>query len=132
MSGAIGGAIPAGTPATALLGVGPTVTLHSARDACAGSIAFGCNRNDGLSDPDAFNIQLSNWYGDDGTNPNLDVQWGPNTRGSDLLYHTQTVREAFAVYTQGVWQINDKFALTAGIRYASDTLTAEENCLAIL
>ena len=57
MSAAIGGAIPAGTPATALLGVGPMVTLHSARDSCAGSTAFGCNRNDGLIDPDAFNIQ---------------------------------------------------------------------------
>jgi len=127
MSGAIGGAIPAGTPATALLGTGPTVTLHSARDSCAGSTAFGCNRNDGLTDPDAYNIQVSNWYGDGGTNPDLDVQWGPNTIGSDLLYHTQTVREAFAVYTQGVWQMNDKFALTAGVRYASDTVTAEEN-----
>ena len=58
----------------------------------------------------------------------LDVQNGPNTRGSDLLYHTQTVkREAFAAYTQAVWDINDKFTLTAGIRYAYDEITAEEN-----
>jgi iron complex outermembrane receptor protein len=44
-----------------------------------------------------------------------------------LLYATQTGREAFAAYTQAVWDINDTFTLTAGIRYASDEVTAEEN-----
>ena len=72
-------------------------------------------------------LQLSPWLGDPGTHPDLDVQWGPNTIGSDLLYHTQTQREAFAAYSQGVWQINDKFALTMGLRYARDELIAEEN-----
>ena len=67
------------------------------------------------------------WAGDDSGNPDLDVKWGPNTLGSDLLYHTQTEREAFAAYTQAVWEINDQFALTMGLRYAKDELTAEEN-----
>ena len=80
-----------------------------------------------VQDPDAYNLQLSPWLGDPGTHPDLDVQWGPNTLGSDLLYHTQTQREAFAAYSQGVWQINDKFALTMGLRYARDELIAEEN-----
>jgi len=102
-------------------------TLHAARESCEGSIAFGCNRNDSLQDPDAYNIQLSAWMGDPGTDPDLDVKWGPNTLGSDLLYHTQTQRKAFAAYSQGVWEINDRFALTVGLRYAKDELVAEEN-----
>jgi outer membrane receptor protein involved in Fe transport len=102
-------------------------TLHAARASCDGSTALGCNRNDSLQNPDLYNIQLSAWMGDPGTDPDLDVKWGPNTIGSDLLYHTKTEREAFAAYSQGVWQINDKFALTLGVRYASDKLVAEEN-----
>ena len=39
--------------------------------------------------------------GDPGTDPDLDVKWGPNTLGSDLLYHTQTKRKAFAAYLKG-------------------------------
>jgi outer membrane receptor protein involved in Fe transport len=126
-SAAVGGTIPVGTPASALLGFNPMATLHTARDSCAGSTAFGCNRNDSLQDPDAYNLYLSQWYGDPGTHPDLDVKHGPNTIGSDLLYHTQTQREAFAAYSQGVWQINEQFALTVGLRYASDKLLAEEN-----
>ena len=92
-----------------------TVTLHSARDSCAGSdcglVVIVMTRLNATPGTATDNIQARNWYWfglDDGTNPDLDVQWGPNTIGSDLLYHTQTVREAFAVYTQGVWQMNDK------------------------
>jgi outer membrane receptor protein involved in Fe transport len=73
------------------------------------------------------NLIIAPWKGDDGTNPDMDVLHGPNTRGSDLLYATQTVREAFAAYSQAVWDINDTFTLTMGIRYASDEVTAEEN-----
>jgi len=115
-------------------------TLHSARDAClnAATPAASCAVNASVENSNADlglsgvggrtdNLQLAPWYGDDGTNPDLDVQNGPNTRGSDLLYHTQTKREAFAAYTQAVWDINDKFTLTAGIRYAYDEITAEEN-----
>ena len=112
------------------------VTLHSARDSCIGDDRFGCNRNDSVENADAGataledpsrNLQVGLWAGDDGSNPDLDVQWGPNTLGSDLLYHTQTKREAFAAYTQAVWDISDKFALTMGLRYAEDELIAEEN-----
>ena len=112
------------------------VTLHSARDSCIGDDRFGCNRNDSVENADAGatatenpsrNLQIGAWAGDDGSNPDLDVKWGPNTLGSDLLYHTQTKREAFAAYTQAVWDISDKFALTMGLRYAEDELIAEEN-----
>ena len=86
-----------------------------------------CNRNDSVENADAGatatenpsrNLQIGVWAGDDGNNPDLDVKWGPNTFGSDLLYHTQTERKAFAAYTQAVWEINDQFALTMGLRYA--------------
>ena len=112
------------------------ISLHSARDSCVGSDRFGCNSNDSVANADAGatatenpsrNLMIGLWTGDDGTNPDLDVQWGPNSVGSDLLYHTQTNRKAFAAYTQGVWQVNDKVAVTAGIRYAKDELVAEEN-----
>ena len=124
MMGALGISVP-----------GP-VTLHSARDSCIGDDRFGCNRNDSVENADAGatatenpsrNLQIGVWAGDDGSNPDLDVQWGPNTLGSDLLYHTQTKREAFAAYTQAVWEINEQFALTMGLRYAEDELVAEEN-----
>ena len=112
------------------------ISLHSARDPVLVATRFGCNSNDSVANADAGatatenpsrNLMIGLWTGDDGTNPDLDVQWGPNSVGSDLLYHTQTNRKAFAAYTQGVWQVNDKVAVTAGIRYAKDELVAEEN-----
>ncbi len=101
----------------------PMVNLFSARESCnVASPAESCQRNNGGN-----NLQTSAWYGDDGSNPALNVLNGPSTAGSDLLYATQTVREAFAAYTQGVWNINETFDLTLGVRYAEDQVTAEEN-----
>ena len=48
------------------------------------------------------NLLLSLAQGDDGTNDALNVINGPNTIGSDLLYATQTKRDSFAAYSQGV------------------------------
>ena len=101
----------------------PMVNLFSAKESCnVAEPAESCQRNFGGN-----NLQTSAWYGDDGTNPALNVINGPSTSATDLLYATQTVREAFAAYTQGVWDINDTFALTLGVRYAEDQVTAEEN-----
>ena len=75
----------------------------------------------------ALNLQTSGWFGDDGSNPELDVAHGPNTTATDLLYATQTKRDAFAAYTQGVWEFAESFSVTAGVRYARDEVTAEEN-----
>ena len=36
--------------------------------------------------------------------------------------------EAFAAYTQAVWDISDKFALTMGLRYAEDELIGKKTC----
>lgn len=102
----------------------PMVSLYSAKMSCtmAATPAESCQRNNGGN-----NLQTSAWYGDNGTNPDLNVRHGPITTASDLLYATQTKREAFAAYTQGVWDINDTFSLTFGIRYAEDEVVAEEN-----
>jgi outer membrane receptor protein involved in Fe transport len=101
----------------------PMVTLYSAKNSCqVANPAPSCSRNNGGN-----NLQTSKWYGDDGTNLLLNVKHGPRTTATDLLYATQTKREAFAAYTQGVWDINDTFTLTLGVRYAWDDIKAEEN-----
>lgn len=111
---------------------GRTPTLHSARDLCSDPATRTpqCAVNFASNNPAPIpnnNLHLGVWTGDDGTNPDLNVSHGINSRGSDLLYHTQTKRDAFAVYTQGVWDINEAFTLTFGIRYAEDEVDAEEN-----
>ncbi len=118
---------------------GPMVDLFSARRSCVDAdvpapscapnyavkftneelAAAGAGRND--------NLQLSQWLGDDGTNRALDVIHGPKTAATDLLYTTQTERDAFAAYTQAVYDINTTFSLTLGLRYAQDQVTAQEN-----
>jgi outer membrane receptor protein involved in Fe transport len=54
------------------------------------------------------------------------VEHGPDTIGTERLVSNQTRRDAFAAYTQGVWDINELFTLTAGIRYAKDKIKGEE------
>ena len=111
---------------------GQMPTLHSARDLCRDPATRlpQCSVNYASQNPapaENNNLHLGVWGGDDGTNPDLDVSHGINSLGSDLLYHTRTQRDAFAVYTQGVWDINETFTLTFGIRYAEDEVDAEEN-----
>ncbi len=113
------------------------IDLYSAKDSCVGSAAPSCQRNFSVENPQTggnrfagLNFQQAPWYGDNGSNAGgilLDALHGPNTIGTDLLYATQTQRDAFAVYTQGVWDFSERFSLTAGVRYARDTIAAEEN-----
>jgi outer membrane receptor protein involved in Fe transport len=138
--------IPEGTPAGALLGGAPMATLFSAKNTClvenpgpACARNFGAENSTEALDLNSIalgggagavrnnNLYLSQWYGDDGTNSELDVINGINSIGSDLLYATQTQREAFAAYTQAVWDFADKLTLTVGVRYAWDEVLAEEN-----
>jgi iron complex outermembrane receptor protein len=64
------------------------------------------------------------WLGDDSLGS---IPHGIVTPGSNLHGVNRTEREAFAAYTQGVWDINEKFTLTAGLRYAWDDISGEEN-----
>ncbi len=116
--------IPAGLSASTLaFGGRPMVSLNSAKLSCqVASPAATCAANNGGN-----NLQTSAWYGDDGSNPDLNVVNGIQSKASDLLYATQTNRDAFAAYTQAVFDINEKFTLTMGVRYAEDTLKSEEN-----
>ena len=134
-----------GNTVEAFFGPAPMATLFSAKNTClANPDAQTCQRNfsAGTSNELIFsgtaegldtgvtrndNLYVSQWYGDDGTNRELDVIHGPRTVGSDLLYATQTQRNAFAAYSQGVWDFAEDFTLTVGIRYAFDEVIAEEN-----
>ena len=139
--------IPEGTSASQLLGPRPMATLFSAKNSClVENPGQACARNfasensgealdiaslalEGGAEGDVRNnnLYLSQWYGDDGTNSELNVINGINSIGSDLLYATQTERQAFAAYTQGVWDFADDLTLTVGVRYAYDEVLAEEN-----
>ena len=126
----ISGGNSAGVPASTSNGQMPT--LHSARDLCMdpATALDQCAVNYATENPapaENNNLHVGVWGGDNGTNPDLDVEHGINTKGSDLLYHTKSEREAFAAYTQGVWDINEKFTLTFGVRYAWDKFVAQEN-----
>ncbi len=116
----------------AFFGTGPMATLHSARDRCMDPATRTptCAVNYASRNPAPAannNLHITRWLGDDGTNADLNVSHGINSAGSDLLYHTRTERDAFAAYTQGVWDIDEVFTLTFGLRYAEDDLSAEEN-----
>ena len=134
-----------GNTIEAFFGPAPMATLFSAKNVClANPERQSCQRNfsaetsnelifsgnatglaEGITRND--NLYVSQWYGDDGTNRELDVIHGPRTVGSDLLYATQTQRNAFAAYTQGVWDFAEDLTLTVGVRYAYDEVVAEEN-----
>jgi len=107
-------------------------TLHSARALCRDPATRlpQCAVNFASNNPAPAqnnNLHIGVWEGDNGQNGDLNVSHGINSLGSDLLYHTQTKRDAFAAYTQGVWDINEDWTLTFGIRYARDEVEAEEN-----
>ena len=111
---------------------GQMPTLHSARNLCMDPATRlpQCEVNFASRNPAPAqnnNLHIGIWEGDNGQNGDLNVSHGINTLGSDLLYHTRTERDAFAAYTQGVWDIDERFTLTFGIRYATDEVYAEEN-----
>jgi outer membrane receptor protein involved in Fe transport len=111
---------------------GQLPTLHSSRALCQDPATRlpQCAVNYASRNPAPAqnnNLHIGVWEGDSGQNGDLNVSHGPNTLGSDLLYHTETKRDAFAIYTQGVWDINEDFTLTMGIRYAEDEVDAQEN-----
>ena len=136
---ATGVTVPVGAPVTAIMNAqAEGVTLFSAKNSCqVDNPAPTCARNYSventaenltiLDNSRNDNLLLSLWEADQGTNANLNVINGPNTIGSDFLYATQTKRDAFAAYTQGVWDFAESLSLTVGLRYAVDEVLAEEN-----
>ena len=117
-------------------GIFPGMATHnSARDNCIIDIAGGpgssANRDAGAAGPAGSTINAacfytSNWLGDMGGGPNR-TQSGPDVAGTSFIWDTENRTEAYAVYAQGEWQINEKWALTLGGRYAKDEKEGEES-----
>jgi outer membrane receptor protein involved in Fe transport len=121
-------------PYTPILGfdfaaVFPKMDLFTAR-------RFGSRAKDGAALPgyclpgtaigaaDQLDIYcFGSWKGDVGDR----IMHGPETAATDLEYQTRTERYAFAAYTQGVYTLNDRWAVTLGVRWARDQLDGEEN-----
>ncbi|MYE82187.1 MAG: TonB-dependent receptor [Gammaproteobacteria bacterium] len=81
-----------------------------------------------FSDPSIQEVYFADnpWMGDTvGTGGRVDR--GPASNGTTFIWDTENRTEAWAVYLQGEWQINDLFALTLGVRYAEDDKEAEES-----
>jgi len=106
------GAVPGNPPLGFLTGAVAPITMAQVR------------ANGAAAPAGSFSFLAGPWGGDIASVPH-----GPETYGTDVLVESKTQREAFAAYTQGVWDINEKFTLTAGIRYATDDLTGEEALL---
>jgi outer membrane receptor protein involved in Fe transport len=73
--------------------------------------------------PGAFTFCFGGWDADLGDR----IVHGPATAGTDIEYQSRSERSAYAAYTQGVYTINEHFAITLGGRWARDDLDGEEN-----
>lgn len=106
------GLIPGNPPLTFLAGAS-TVQRHTQAE-----------QNHAFLERDEFEIALAVgiWDGQDLGN----LSHGPDTPNSESISYNKTERKAYAAYTQGVWDINETFTLTAGIRWAQDKTKGEE------
>ena len=111
------------------LGGLPKVDLFTAQqvqnDVNAGGTAPGnCLTGAAIGAADQLDyFCFGSWTGDTGDN----VPNGPATVGTDLEYQTRTERLAFAAFAQGVYEFNEQFSLTLGLRWARDQLNGYEN-----
>ncbi len=111
----------------------PTVGLFSARN-CRDAIRLtgSCTQWNGavlteeLPEGTSY-VEVGPWSGDDGNGWSPRIKHGPETAETYLEYGTRSKRRAWAAYTQGVWDINDEFTLTLGLRYAEDDFRGQEN-----
>ena len=104
------------------IGFDPNPGVFTARsalnsDARSGTVADGAFI--GVTD-----VVIGPFLGDQG---DVNIPGGPASPSTNTAFQTRSEREAFAVYTQGVIDISDKFALTLGVRWARDNLDGEEN-----
>ena len=111
----------------------PTVGLFSARN-CRDAIRStgSCTQWDGtvlteeLPEGTSY-VEVGPWSGDDGNGWSPNIKHGDPTSETYLEYGTRSKRQAWAAYTQGVWDINDDFTLTFGVRWAEDDFRGQEN-----
>jgi len=95
----------------------PQIDLYTAKN------AWTAANGDATTGPTTF-VRLGLLAPDTG---GIQVKHGIDTPGTDLLYSTKTRRDSYAAYTQGVWDINEDFTLTVGLRYAKDDLVGQES-----
>jgi len=117
LDGILAAAAPGAVPGDPPLGFlfGPANLTHQSAKAAA--IAAG-------EPVGNFTIVTGPWLG--GADYLGDVQNAPAVGASDITSTNKTERTAFAAYSQGVWDINEKFTLTFGLRYAEDEVAGEE------
>ena len=107
---------------SAAIGFGPQPGLFSARDIRDADRAAG---NPDLPEGTTY-VAVGQWNGDP-TATGSRIKHGPETAETYLEYGTRSKRRAWAAYTQAVYDINDDFTLTAGIRWAEDDFRGQEN-----
>ena len=106
------GLIPGDPPLTFLVGTPTPATLRTAEQNFEAA---------GLED-----FQIANAVGSWLASDLGDIPHGPETPNTELNSYNKTERKAYAAYTQGVWDINETFTLTAGVRWAQDEIKGEE------
>lgn len=69
------------------------------------------------------------WLGDTAGFGPGNAPSGPKggTEGTSFIWNTENITEAYAIYAQMEWQINDTWAITLGGRYAKDDKQGFEN-----
>ncbi len=97
--------------------------LFSARDMRIAAEATGV----GILPEGTSYVAFGQWNGD--PTATTQVKHGPLTQETYLEYGTRSKRRAWAAYTQGVWDINQDFTLTVGLRWAEDDFRGQENLL---
>ncbi len=117
---------------TAFLYIGPVHVDHrSAQDLGKAGIIpnlAGLIGTPAFTHPNVNEVYFADgaWLGDNLENARR-VDHGPVSDGTDFIWDTENRTEASAVYAQAEWQINETWALTAGLRWAEDKKEAEEN-----
>ena len=114
LAAAAPGAVPGDPPLMFLAGAPEPVNSFTARD-----LAEAAGYEEGV-----FTGAVGTWIGDATLGS---VNHGIETLGSDLHGNNKTEREAFAIYTQGVWDLSENLSFTAGARYAYDDVLGSES-----
>lgn len=87
-------------------------------------LAPGCLAGSAIAAQDQLDVYCFGvWNGDKGDR----IQHGPSTIGTNLEYQTRSERYAYAAYGQAVYDFNEHFALTVGLRWARDSLSGAED-----
>ena len=82
---------------------------------------FGATNSNGT-----WNVAPHVRLGDAPLGTTISGRWEGDSLGRVYGHDNEVQTDAYAVFTQGTWQINDEFALTLGVRYAEDEKEAME------